>query len=75
MVRNRNLFDSNDINNDGRMTEKEYNEIELKILNEIDALLENSKNTANLKKIEVLRNKLRRLRLENLDKSNIYKVN
>ena len=44
------------------MNEEEYNEIELKILNEIDVLLENSKNTANLKKIEVLRNKLRRLR-------------
>ena len=57
------------------MNEEEYNEIELKILNEIDVLLENSKNTTNLKKIEVLRSKLRRLRLENLDKSNIYKVN
>lgn len=57
------------------MKETEYNEIEFNILKEIDTLLESSKNNSNFKKITSLRSKLRKLRLENLDKSNIYKVN
>lgn len=57
------------------MKETEYNEIEFNILKEIDTLLKSSKNNSNFKKITSLRSKLRKLRLENLDKSNIYKVN
>ena len=57
------------------MKEAEYNKIELSILNEIDALLESSANKSNLKEVTILRKKLRRLRLENLDKSNVYKTN
>ena len=57
------------------MKEAEYNKIELSILNEIDALLESSAHNSNLKKVTSLRKKLRRLRLENLDKSNVYKTN
>lgn len=57
------------------MKETEYNEIEFNILKEIDTLLESSKNNSNFKKITSLRSKLRKLRLENLDNSNIYKVN
>lgn len=53
------------------MKETEYNEIEFNILKEIDTLLESSKKNSNFKKITSLRSKLRKLRLENLDKSNI----
>jgi len=53
------------------MKEAEYNKIEMEILLEMESLLAGETNTSNLKEIQSLRAKLRKLRLENLDKSNI----
>jgi len=53
------------------MEEKEYNKIEIEILKEMENLLASETNTSNLKEIQSLRAKLRQLRLDNLDKSNI----
>lgn len=53
------------------MEEAEYNRIEIEILKEMESLLASDTNTPNLKEIQNLRAKLRKLRLENLDKSNI----
>lgn len=57
------------------MEESEYNRIELQILKEMESLLAEQTNSINLKKIQSLRAKLRKLRLENLDKSNIDNLN
>ena len=57
------------------MEEIEYNKIEFKILLELENLLANETSTSNLKEIQILREKLRKLRLENLDKSNIDNLN
>lgn len=57
------------------MEESEYNRIELQILKEMESLLAEQTNSINLKKIQSLRAKLRQLRLENLDKSNIDNLN
>ena len=57
------------------MEEAEYNRIELQILKEMESLLAEQTNSINLKKIQSLRAKLRQLRLENLDKSNIDNLN
>ena len=57
------------------MEEAEYNRIELQILKEMESLLAEQTNSINLKKIQSLRAKLRKLRLENLDKSNIDNLN
>jgi len=57
------------------MKEIEYNKIEFKILLELENLLANETSTSNLKEIQILREKLRKLRLENLDKSNIDNLN
>lgn len=57
------------------MKEAEYNRIEIEILKEMESLLSKETNTPNLKEIQNLRVKLRQLRLENLDKSNIDNLN
>ena len=57
------------------MEESEYNKIEIEILKEMESLLASETNTSNLKEIQGLRAKLRQLRLENLDKSNIDNLN
>jgi len=57
------------------MEEKEYNKIEIEILKEMESLLASETNTSNLKEIQGLRAKLRQLRLDNLDKSNIDNLN
>ena len=57
------------------MEEKEYNKIEIEILKEMENLLASETNTSNLKEIQSLRAKLRQLRLDNLDKSNIDNLN
>lgn len=57
------------------MKEIEYNKIEFKILLELENILANETSTSNLKEIQILREKLRKLRLENLDKSNIDNLN
>lgn len=57
------------------MEDIEYDRIELEILKEMERLLASDTNTSNLKEIQSLRAKLRRLRLENLDKSNIDNLN
>lgn len=57
------------------MEEAEYNRIEIEILKEMESLLSKETNTPNLKEIQNLRVKLRQLRLENLDKSNIDNLN
>ena len=57
------------------MKESEYNKIEIEILKEMENLLASETNTSNLKEIQSLRAKLRRLRLDNLDKSNIDNLN
>ena len=57
------------------MTELEYDRIELTILKEIENLLVKQTNNSNLNEIQKLRAKLRKLRLENLDKSNIDNLN
>ena len=41
----------------------------------MESLLASETNTSNLKEIQGLREKLRKLRLENLDKSNIRNLN
>lgn len=57
------------------MEDIEYYRIELEILKEMESLLARDTNTSNLKEIQSLRAKLRQLRLENLDKSNIDNLN
>jgi len=57
------------------MKESEYNKIEIEILKEMENLLASETNTSNLKEIQSLRAKLRQLRLDNLDKSNIDNLN
>lgn len=57
------------------MKESEYNKIELGILMEIESLLRENVNSEKLKEIQNLRAKLRQLRLDNLDKSNIDNLN
>lgn len=57
------------------MKESEYNKIEIEILKEMESLLASETNTSNLKEIQGLRAKLRQLRLDNLDKSNIDNLN
>lgn len=57
------------------MEDIEYYRIELEILKEMERLLASDTNTSNLKEIQSLRAKLRQLRLENLDKSNIDNLN
>lgn len=57
------------------MEEAEYNRIEIEILKEMESLLASETNTSNLKEIQSLRAKLRQLRLDNLDKSNIDNLN
>ncbi len=57
------------------MEESEYNKIEIEILKEMENLLASETNTSNLKEIQGLRAKLRQLRLDNLDKSNIDNLN
>jgi len=57
------------------MKEAEYNRIEIEILKEMEKLLASETNTSNLKEIQGLRAKLRQLRLDNLDKSNIDNLN
>ena len=57
------------------MEESEYNKIEIEILKEMESLLASETNTSNLKEIQGLRAKLRQLRLDNLDKSNIDNLN
>tara|TARA_B100001093_G_scaffold48995_1_gene41606 strand:- start:7064 stop:7243 length:180 start_codon:yes stop_codon:yes gene_type:complete len=57
------------------MEESEYNKIEMEILKEMESLLASETNTSNLKEIQSLRVKLRKLRLDNLDKSNIDNLN
>lgn len=57
------------------MKESEYNKIEIEILKEMESLLASETNTSNLKEIQGLRAKLRKLRLDNLDKSNIDNLN
>jgi hypothetical protein len=57
------------------MEESEYNKIEIEILKEMESLLASETNTSNLKEIQSLRAKLRQLRLDNLDKSNIDNLN
>lgn len=57
------------------MEDIEYDRIELEILKEMERLLASDTNTSNLKEIQSLRAKLRRLRLDNLDKSNIDNLN
>lgn len=57
------------------MKESEYNKIEIEILKEMESLLASETNTSNLKEIQSLRAKLRQLRLDNLDKSNIDNLN
>lgn len=57
------------------MEESEYNKIEIEILKEMEKLLASETNTSNLKEIQGLRAKLRKLRLDNLDKSNIDNLN
>jgi hypothetical protein len=57
------------------MEEAEYNKIEIEILKEMESLLASETNTSNLKEIQSLRAKLRQLRLDNLDKSNIDNLN
>lgn len=53
------------------MTEAEYNRIEIEILKEMEELLSTDNNNSNIKAVQSLRQKLRKLRLENLDNSNI----
>lgn len=57
------------------MEDIEYYRIELEILKEMESLLASETNTSNLKEIQGLRAKLRQLRLDNLDKSNIDNLN
>jgi hypothetical protein len=57
------------------MEEAEYNRIEIEILKEMESLLAGETNTSHLKEIQSLRAKLRQLRLDNLDKSNIDNLN